>query len=130
MPKQEIEVLIVEDDRSSRAALKTLLKSLQFKPLAVADLASARKELARSTPKILILDLMLPDGNGTDLLAEIRQAKKAIRVAVVTAVTDTLRLHEVTAWNPEALFGKPIDVADFDDWLVKQRAELTDADQD
>jgi DNA-binding NarL/FixJ family response regulator len=83
-------------------------------------LASAREILARQTPQILILDLALPDGNGIDLLAEVRRARRPITVAVVTGVTDKLKLHEVTAWKPDAIFGKPVDVDDFDDWLVKQ----------
>lgn len=115
-----ITVLIVEDDSISRSALAWLLEELGFHPVAVGDLAAARQILATLTPHILILDLVLPDGSGTDLLAEIRRARRPITVAVVTGLTDQLKLHEVTAWKPEAIFGKPVDVDDFDDWLVKQ----------
>jgi DNA-binding response OmpR family regulator len=117
----QITVLIVEDDSISRSALAWLLKELGFQSLAVGDLASARKALAETPPpQIMILDLMLPDGNGVDLLAEVRQARLPVTVAVVTGITDELKLHEVTAWKPDAIFGKPVDVDDFDDWLVKQ----------
>lgn len=114
-----VPVLVVEDDAASRKTLVVLLKRLNFAAEAVADLASARQHLANSAPKILILDLMLPDGDGTELLAEIRRAQRPITVAVVTGVSNQLKLHEVTAWKPDALFGKPIDIADFKDWLAK-----------
>jgi DNA-binding response OmpR family regulator len=123
-------VLIVEDDSISRAALTWLLKDLGFRPVMAEDLTSARLYLARHTPDIVILDLMLPDGDGTELLAEIRRDKKPIKVAVVTAVTDRLRLHEVTALSPDALFGKPIDLEDFDAWLVKLLSEFAMGSRD
>ena len=116
----KIVVLIIEDDSISRSALAWLLKELGFESIAVGDVASGREVLSRMTPQILILDLMLPDGSGVDLLTEIRREQRPITVAVVTAVTDQLRLHEVTSLKPDAIFGKPVDVDDFDDWLVKQ----------
>ena len=117
-----VPLLIVEDDPMSRKALMALTRKMKFDAEAVPDLASARRHLAEKTPAILILDLMLPDGDGTELLAEIRRAKLPIIVAVVTGVSNQLKLHEVTAWKPDALFGKPIDVADFEDWLTKTRS--------
>jgi DNA-binding response OmpR family regulator len=117
-------VLIVEGDSISRAALRWLLEDLGFEAVAVSDLAGARQAIARKTPEILILDLNLPDGDGIDLLAEIRAARSAVVVAIVTGITNSLKLHEVTALKPDALFGKPIDIDDFDNWLVKQLANF------
>ena len=113
-------LLVVEDDSISRSALAWLLKELGFQPLVAGDMPAARDVLGTTTPQVLILDLVLPDGNGIDLLAEIRRAHRPITVAVVTGVTDQLKLHEVMAWKPEAVFRKPLDVDDFDNWLVKQ----------
>jgi DNA-binding response OmpR family regulator len=113
-------VLVVQEDSISRSALAWLLKELGFQSIVAGDLAAAREVLGTTTPQVLILDLMLPDGNGTELLAEIRRAHWPITVAVVTGVTDQLKLHELMAWKPDAIFGKPLDVHDFDDWLVKQ----------
>lgn len=115
-----ITVLIVEDDSTSREALAWLFTELGFYPIGVSDLAAARRVLDTKTPRILILDLMLPDGNGIDLLAEIRKARRPIIVAVVTGMTDLLKLRELMAWKPEAIFAKPLDVDEFDDWVVKQ----------
>jgi two-component system response regulator QseB len=123
--QKRLSVLIVEDDSVSRTALNWLLADLGFDPIAVGTLAEARKALALTNPNIVILDLMLPDGDGTSLLASIRNARLPIKVAVVSAVTDQLRLHEITALGPDALFGKPLDLDDFDDWLVKQLSDFS-----
>lgn len=118
-----LRVLVVEDDAASQSALVRLLKGMRFAASSADSLAAARREIAEAEPDLLILDLYLPDGDGTDLLAEIRTQRRAIKVAVVTAVSDRLKLHEVTRWNPDALFGKPIDIADFRNWLAVQQSQ-------
>ena len=124
-----ITVLIVEDDSISRSALAWLLqRTWDFNPLPWEIWRRHGKCWPKMTPQIMILDLMLPDGNGIELLAEIRNTRRSITVAVVSGVTDQLKLHELTALKPDAIFGKPVDVDDFDDWLVKQLSSfaLTD----
>jgi CheY-like chemotaxis protein len=115
-------VLIVEPDSSNQLALVGLLKKLGLQSTVVTNLEAARKSLATTTPRIMILNLKLPDGNGIGLLAEIRRAKQPITVAVVAALTQQLNLNELMALKPNAVFGNPVDVDDFEDWLVKQNS--------
>src|SRR4051794_17534368 len=61
--------LIVDDDDNARTALKELVESEGFAALGAGTLAEARDGLAKQ-PDIVLLDLMLPDGNGLDLLRE------------------------------------------------------------
>jgi DNA-binding response OmpR family regulator len=114
------DALIVEPDSGNCSALAGLLKRLGMQATVVDDLAAARKFLSTTTPQFVILNLMLPDGNGIDLLAEIHHTKRPIKVAVVAAVTQQLNLNELMALRPNAVFGNPVDVDDFEDWLVKQ----------
>ena len=61
-------------------------------------------------PDWIILDLMLPDGDGAQILRAIRLANLPIRVAVTTGTGDPQRLAEVRSLGPDALFRKPIDL--------------------
>src|SRR3954453_8510172 len=63
-------------------------------------------------PDYLILDLMLPDRGGELILRRVRDADLKTRVAVTTGTDDAARLSVVRTLRPEALFEKPIDVAD------------------
>jgi CheY-like chemotaxis protein len=119
IPDRPVVVLLVDHDSSDRSALAWLLNELGFHPIVAGDLATARKVLGKTTPQIMILNLMLPDGNAIDLLAEIRRAGRSITVAVMTAVTPELKLQELMPLKPDAIFGYPVDIDDFDDWLVK-----------
>src|SRR3954453_8726203 len=63
-------------------------------------------------PDFLILDLTLPDGGGEAILRRVRDAGLKTKVAVTTGWDDRGRLRVVKAMNPEALLGKPVNVAD------------------
>ncbi len=59
--------LIVEDDAHTRATLRELVEAEGFATLTAGTLADAREQLAQPID-IVLLDLMLPDGPGLELL--------------------------------------------------------------
>src|SRR5579863_7333905 len=99
--KNPVTLLIVEDEEVTRRTLARLVGKLGFVTLTAGGLDEARTVLNRQTPDIMILDLMLGNEDGTDLLREARAAGKKMIIAIVTAVTNELRLHEVTALEPD-----------------------------
>ena len=58
----------------------------------------------------VVLDLMLPDGDGIVVLEKIRAANADCRVVVTTGMSDPERLKKVRALRPEAILMKPIDL--------------------
>lgn len=62
-------------------------------------------------PDYLILDLCLPDQGGEAVLRQVRDAGLRTRVAVTTAVQDPGLMTLVQSLRPDALFAKPVDVA-------------------
>jgi DNA-binding response OmpR family regulator len=104
-------VLVVEDDRTARRAISSILKMQGYVVYEAATLADARR-LAQppNEHEWILLDLMLPDGNGTDLLRDVRQgAVPASKVCVVTGCGSAM-LCDVEALAPEQIFAKPLDV--------------------
>jgi CheY-like chemotaxis protein len=76
----------------------------------VAKTVAAAMEGLKSLPDWVILDLMLPDGDGEAVLAHIRQNELPIRVAVTSGISDPERLRAIQKLEPEACFGKPVDL--------------------
>jgi len=66
--------------------------------------------LLDARPDWLILDLMLPDGDGEKVLQALRSSGSPTRVIVTTGVYDAQRLQAVARLAPDALLHKPIDV--------------------
>lgn len=65
-------MLLVEDEDAIATPLARHLEREGFAVTRARDLAAARAQLATAEPDVVLLDLMLPDGDGRDLCQEIR----------------------------------------------------------
>jgi DNA-binding response OmpR family regulator len=103
-------LLVVEDDRTTCDLLRAIFAHLGWE----VDVAETVAEgLARldPPPDLLVLDVSLPDGDGTDILRYIRLAHLPTRVAVTTG-HDPRLLSALSSLRPDALLQKPIEVAE------------------
>ena len=77
-------VLFVEDETSISGPFSSALAREGFDPVVVPTLAEARDEACRRPPDLVLLDLMLPDGDGRDLARELR-AGSEVPIIILTA---------------------------------------------
>jgi two-component system, NtrC family, response regulator AtoC len=68
-----VKVLIVEDDLSTRKGLEESVKDFGFEPRSVGTSKEAAKVLEEFDPRILIVDIHLPDGDGIEILRAARE---------------------------------------------------------
>ncbi|SRR5258706_918769 len=111
------DTVIVDDDASCRALLDKFLRVRGHITGCAASLAEARPLLSSGECKRVILDLSLPDGDGTELLRQIRDANLPIKVAVTTGFNDRLLMAEVSKLQPDAFFIKPVDLMELMTWV-------------
>ena len=78
-------VLHVEDDPDVRELLANLLRDEPLRLHHAGSLAHARAELAARQHDLVILDLMLPDGDGAELLPELGAAQPPVPVIIFSA---------------------------------------------
>jgi two-component system, response regulator RegA len=79
-------LLLVDDDAPFRQRLSVLLARKGFAVTSVGSLQEARVEAARLKPAHAVVDMRLEDGNGLDLVAELRAMSPDVRVVMLTAV--------------------------------------------
>ncbi|HVS13816.1 MAG TPA: sigma-54 dependent transcriptional regulator [Thermoanaerobaculia bacterium] len=103
------EVLIVEDDRSTLEALKLLVQDEGFEVATASCLAQARTALDEESPGLILADLNLPDGKGSDLLGDGEAGGPELILitgdASVETAVEALRLGALDYLT------KPVDVA-------------------
>lgn len=74
MEKKDPVILIVDDEKSLLDHLDRYLRGAGYDSIKTAsNLAQAKYQLAHHSVDLIILDLMLPDGSGMDLLKSVRQ---------------------------------------------------------
>lgn len=103
-------ILVVEDDPILLDGLKAGLGLLGATVDTVSSCADGHAALGTTAFDAIVLDLMLPDGSGLDLLAKIRSAGNRTPVLLLTALDDVSdRIKGLDAGADDYL-GKPFDL--------------------
>lgn len=110
MPLRDLpKILIVEDDDGIIFLVKNLFLAWGWCPV-VAEYLSAAEGLLAGNFDLVLLDLMLPDGNGIDILRKLRERPDAPPVIVSTGNDAPRVMDVVESLRPDAVFKKPLDV--------------------
>ncbi|MEO1492840.1 MAG: sigma-54 dependent transcriptional regulator [Pseudomonadota bacterium] len=102
-------VLLVEDTPSLSMMYKAALERAGLTVTAVDGARAAMKAYRTESNPVVLLDLMLPDGNGLDVLAEIRAINPKTRVVVITADGSINRAVEAMRGGAFDFLVKPFD---------------------
>ncbi|WP_404339239.1 nitrogen regulation protein NR(I) [Sphingomonas sp. MMS12-HWE2-04] len=103
-------VLVVDDDSAIRTVVAAALKREGHSVTTAASAAEMARELARGIPDVLVTDVVLPDGNGLDLVAGLTESHPDLPVIVFSAqntLATAVRATEVGAFD---YLPKPFDL--------------------
>ena len=114
-------VLVVDDSLTVRMDLTEALRAAGLDAVPCASATEAREHLARRGVAVAILDLVLPDGDGLELLREIRAARgSSVAVVLLSSEVEVRdRIRGLTTGADEYV-GKPYDAG----YLVARVQEL------
>lgn len=114
------DILLIEDEPQIRRFVKTALEAEGYHVHAVETLQRALIDTATRRPSLLILDLGLPDGDGLQLIPEVR-SWSALPIIVLSARSE--EHHKIAALNAGAddYLTKPFGVGEL---LARIRAQL------
>jgi DNA-binding NtrC family response regulator len=112
-------VLVVEDNKAISRALELLLGRLGYQVTTAASVAEGLERL--DGQQVALLDLMLPDGSGAQVLEEIRRRGLGMRVAVMSAAGSGA-VKSLEGRPPDKFFGKPVDVDALLSWIESATA--------
>jgi serine phosphatase RsbU (regulator of sigma subunit) len=89
-PWKPISLLLVEDDRADALLVEELITAVDanIRFAWATSVAHAERELARSRPDCVLLDLNLPDANGIDALHRIAKCDATMPLVVLTGLND------------------------------------------
>ena len=105
-------VLLVEDDPTTRLYLATIVRELPAE-VDCADCLTAARALADAhSYDLWLVDAQLPDGSGSDLLAQLRARHPSVPALAHTASTDPALRAQLIATGFAEVLVKPLSAAE------------------
>ncbi len=103
-------VMIVEDDEAARLTTSITLERAGYRVVEAADCASARARFAECRPDIILLDVLLPDGDGYSLCREFlaQPHGRDLPIAMVTGRDDIQSIHQAYESGATDFITKPV----------------------
>lgn len=78
-------ILIIDDEPIIRKLLARMMELQGYEVFQAADRASGLKLLTAKTPQLVLCDVFLPDGNGVEMVKEIKELQPETEVILLTA---------------------------------------------
>ena len=112
----EYDVLLIEDDLATIRLIKSYFESKGFKCKGVVSGSKGLEELGNATPKLILLDIILPDLSGYDICTTIKSDKeyKNIPVYFLTAIAGSEVKKNLDKTNANGYILKPFNFSDFE----------------
>jgi DNA-binding response OmpR family regulator len=106
---------VVEDNTPIRKLFTTLLKKSGYDVIDYGDGNSALQGIKEKKPESIILDILLPDSNGTELIQEIRNFEDMadVPIIVVTGFAQDEDKKNFQDLGFNGYLPKPINTASF-----------------
>ena len=114
--KVKYDLLLIEDDVETVNLLTTYFDSLGISCKGVLSGFKGLKELKRYVPKLILLDIILPDINGYEILKRIKadQKIKDVPVFFLTAIPNIEIEKKIQNLGATGAILKPFNLSDFD----------------
>jgi two-component system, NtrC family, response regulator HydG len=105
-------VLVVDDDRDLCGTLWDILRERGFRVCLAGDAHTAADRLKDRCYKVVLVDLRLPDADGTDVVRAIHQVTPSARAVVITGLPESVPLVQNTLKEGvDPVYYKPLDVS-------------------
>ena len=114
--------LVVEDDPAIRRLVEKLLTRLRVQIDTASDGRIAIEKLRKTHYSVLVLDLMVPELNGFEIIDVIKRENLKVPVAVVSAVSQQA-LTRLDLDIVKLVISKPFDVDEFTKAILALCAE-------
>jgi two-component system response regulator MprA len=112
--RNRIDVLIVDDDPDLRHDLRVLLEGEGYSCAEAEDGAEALNVIEQCTPRLALLDLMMPKADGLTVARHLRAKRqtRGVHIQILTGRGDASARRAAEAAGCEAFLTKPFDVDD------------------
>ncbi|MFX1394034.1 MAG: response regulator [Promethearchaeota archaeon] len=111
----QYDILIIDDDPSTINLISNYFKNKGYSHIDLSLGNSAIELLQKTVPKLILLDILLPDGSGYDICKKIKTNSKLKDVPVfyITAVPEAEVHSKISETKADGYFLKPFNINEF-----------------
>lgn len=113
------QIFVVEDDHDIRELITYLLISENYNVKSFPNAESFKNTILGEKPDLVLLDVMLPDGNGQDICKDLHQMDDTLKIPVVLM---SAHVDNIKTQHAQDFISKPFDVEDFLNKIERQLA--------
>jgi DNA-binding response OmpR family regulator len=118
-------ILLVEDDSNFSFIMKRMIESKEYYVVTADCVEDAHEKMKKESFDLILLDMMLPDGYGTDLCQKIRTAS-VCPIIFVSCLSDTETKIKALQLGGDDDITKPVD---FDELITRIEVNIRRARQ-
>lgn len=100
-------ILVLDDDPVVRFLLTETLSTFGFKVVAYASWNEASLALSSETFNLMMVDLIMPDINGFDVIAKVHSSHPSLPIVLLSANADQAVNNKAKEVKPNAILEKP-----------------------
>ena len=112
-------ILVVDDEPSIRSLFSKYLTNAGYSVKEASCLKEAKEAIKSLQFNAVLLDMMLPDGNGIDWIKDLRETSPDVAIIVITGGGDIPVAVEAIRRGADNFLTKPVNLADLDIFLRK-----------
>ena len=121
-------ILVVDDDENIRVTVEAILKNEGYAVDVVASGGDAIKKSASTAYNLVLIDIRLPDMEGTELLTGMKDTVPKMRKIILTGYPSMQNAIEAVNKNADAYLVKPVNVAKLLE-LVREQLKLQETER-
>ncbi len=106
-------IYIVEDNEDIREILEYLLIEEHYKVKAYPNIKEFWQQMKKQLPDMVVLDIMLPDGNGMDVCKKMKKEISTFAIPVMMMSANYQVMDLKNKCGAEEFISKPFDINNF-----------------
>ena len=106
-------IYVLEDNAAIRDIIEFMLTEEEYKVVMSATVREFWSQMQKQTPDMVVLDLMLPDGDGIEICNELKSKASTYNIPVMV-MSGNNYIHKVKSkCTADEFINKPFDLNDF-----------------
>ncbi|MFD0941487.1 response regulator transcription factor [Pedobacter boryungensis] len=106
-------IYVVEDDNDISEMITILLTEEDLQVSTSANISDFRKLLDKELPDLILMDIMLPDGNGIEECKELKESNKLKSIPLILMSAHAQSKFVIEECPADGFIPKPFDIYDF-----------------